>query len=234
MKRFADYITEKLKLRNTIIYKYFPKTNDELCKLVRYLIKERGPDADLNDIDTSEITDMSEVFRGTDVRRINISAWDVSNVTKTYRMFSSCLKLEEIDLSTWDTSKLRYANYMFFGDSNFNANLENWNLSSLFNASYMFFNCKKFNCNVSKWDVRSVVHMDGMFSECNKFNGNPGTWDVSNCMYFENMFYGNKALRCNFNNWKVNEKANIDGMFTGCKDKTIPDWYFKYTDDSES
>ena len=234
MKKINTYITEKLNLRNTIIYKYFPKTNEELRKLVRELIKERGSDADLNDIDTSEITDMSQVFHGTDIRRINISAWDVSNVKTMYRMFSSCLKLEEIDLSNWNTSKLMYANYMFFGDSKFNANLENWNVSSLVNASYMFFNCRSFNCNVSKWDVRKVEWMDGMFAECNKFNGNPGPWNVSKCMNFENMFYGDKSLNCNFNNWKVHKKANIESMFSGCKDKTIPDWYFKYTDDTKS
>ena len=45
-------------------YNYHPKTRDELKELINELINERGNDADLNDIDTSEITDMSYMFNG--------------------------------------------------------------------------------------------------------------------------------------------------------------------------
>ena len=64
MKKLNTYISEKLKIRksNKPSYKYFPKTRDELKELVKKLIKERGNEADLNDIDTSEITDMADVF----------------------------------------------------------------------------------------------------------------------------------------------------------------------------
>ena len=53
-------ILERLHINKDIkSYNYHPKTRDELKELVDQLIKERGNDADLNDIDTSEITDMS-------------------------------------------------------------------------------------------------------------------------------------------------------------------------------
>ena len=84
MKYLNTYITESLKRQSS--YKYFPKTRDELKELVKKLIKERGNEADLNDIDTSEITDMSQLFFKSKFNG-NISEWDVSNVINMERMF---------------------------------------------------------------------------------------------------------------------------------------------------
>ena len=89
MKQINKYISERLHINKDIKshhYNYHPKTRDELKELVDKLIKERGNKADLNDIDTSEITDMSEVFYYT---RFNgdISEWDVINVKNMRDMF---------------------------------------------------------------------------------------------------------------------------------------------------
>lgn len=43
-------------------YNYYPGTKAELRSLIMDLIEERGLEADLNDIDTSMITDMSRLF----------------------------------------------------------------------------------------------------------------------------------------------------------------------------
>ena len=65
MKNLKDIIQERLHINKDTgnqQYNYHPKTKDELKQLVYKLIKERGNDADLNDIDTSQITDMYELF----------------------------------------------------------------------------------------------------------------------------------------------------------------------------
>ena len=65
MKQINKYIQERLHINKDTgnhSYNYHPKTIDELKELVDKLIKERGNDADLNDIDTSEITDMNYMF----------------------------------------------------------------------------------------------------------------------------------------------------------------------------
>ena len=93
MKNLKDTIIEKLVInKNTKIekYHYHPKTNEELIQTVYRLIRERGKDADLNDIDVSEINDMSGVFSDNDVNKSfdgDISEWNVSNVEKMTEMF---------------------------------------------------------------------------------------------------------------------------------------------------
>ena len=81
-------IVERLRINKDIgnYYNYHPKTKDELKELVNKLIKERGNAADLNDIDTSEITDMSHMFTYSKFNG-DISKWDVSNVKDMLHMF---------------------------------------------------------------------------------------------------------------------------------------------------
>ena len=69
-------------------YNYQPKTKEELKGLIEKLIKERGNEADLNDIDVSQITDMDDLFANSKFNG-NISNWDVSVVEKMNHMFTN-------------------------------------------------------------------------------------------------------------------------------------------------
>ena len=86
MKSLKSYIQEKLIIKKGNNYKYLPETKEELKDLIKKRIKEEGNEVDLNDIDTSNITDMSNLFKGTDFNG-DISKWDVSNVKDMVRMF---------------------------------------------------------------------------------------------------------------------------------------------------
>ena len=138
MKQINKYILEHIENSNfsiverlhinkdtTNYYNYHPKTKEELKLLINNLIKERGNEADLNDIDTSEITDMSYMF--------------------TYSKFNG-------DISNWDVSKVKNMGYMFW-DSSFtgkNGDISNWDVSNVKNMSYMF-NCSPLEKNPPKW-----------------------------------------------------------------------------------
>ena len=106
MKQLNQYITEKLKINKDIKvkeYNYHPKDKDELESLINTLIKERGKNADLNDIDVSNITDMSKLFINLDPHNIDISEWNVSNVENMKRMFDNCKNFNS-DISNWNVS----------------------------------------------------------------------------------------------------------------------------------
>ena len=104
MNNLSTYIIEKLKINKDLIkYHYYPTNKKELRSLIQKLLEERGNDADLNDIDVSDITDMSELFTDLDPHKIDISEWDVSNVKDMRLMFYDCEKFNS-DLSRWDLS----------------------------------------------------------------------------------------------------------------------------------
>ena len=138
MKQINKYISERLHINKDIkSYNYHPKTINELKKLVDKLIKERGYNADLNDIDTSEITDMTYMFYNSKFNG-DISQWDVSNVEYMTSMFEKS-KFNG-DISEWDVSNVKYMNYMFH-DSSFtgeNGDISNWNVSNVEYMSFMF------------------------------------------------------------------------------------------------
>ena len=142
MKKINTYITEKLKIRksNKPSYKYFPETKKELQDLLNHLIEKRGNDGDFNDIDTSEITDMSELFAGMIKFNGDISGWNVSNVTNM--------------------------GYMFYNCQSFNGDISNWNVSKVIDMYGMFYCCKSFNQDISNWNVSKVKYNTNMFSYC--------------------------------------------------------------------
>ena len=120
MKQINTYIFERLHINKDTgnhSYNYHPKTRDELEELVKKLINERGDNADLNDIDTSEITDMSHIFYYSKFNG-DISEWDVSNVENmTYMFAKSKFTCENGDISNWDVSNVEDMQFMFYGSS---------------------------------------------------------------------------------------------------------------------
>ena len=114
MKNINKYITEKLKIRKTNkpSYKYFPKTKEELEDILKELIKKRGNEGDFNDINTSEITDLSYIFDEMENFNGNISTWDVSNVTDMEDMFLNCESFNQ-DISNWNVSNVNNITFIF-------------------------------------------------------------------------------------------------------------------------
>lgn len=70
---------------------------------------------DLNDIDVSNVNNMSMLFTGrTQFSYIDISEWDMSNVTNTMGMFMGCKLLMSLgDISGWDISNIENMKDMF-------------------------------------------------------------------------------------------------------------------------
>ena len=128
MKNLSQYIQEKLiiKKRNNN-YNYFPKTKEEIREIIEQRIKQEGTEVNLNDIDVSEITDMSFLFQDLDFNG-DISLWDVSNVTDMQGMFSGCHNFNQ-DISLWDVSKVTDMQAMFARCENFNQDISSWDVS---------------------------------------------------------------------------------------------------------
>ena len=148
MKSLAHYIQEKLlinSLQEKLVikksnqYNYFPETRKKLKEIIKNRIKDEGNEVDLNDIDVSEITDMSNLFANLDFNG-DISNWDVSNVKNMYGMFYKCTNFN-IDISDWDVSNVTNMGYMFCGCESFNQDISNWNVSKVKDYYFIFRDC---------------------------------------------------------------------------------------------
>ena len=139
MKTLQHYITEKILINKNskIPYNYHPKTKDELKDIIKQRIESEGNECDLNDIDTSNITDMSYLFEFSDFTG-DISRWNVSNVTTMEGVFS--FSKFDGDISNWDVSNVTNMASMFF-DSDFNGDISKWNVSNVIHKLYIFDNC---------------------------------------------------------------------------------------------
>jgi len=148
----------------------------------------------IEDWDTSEVTDMTDLFRCQTDFNDNISRWNTSSATKMNHTFSDATSFNQ-DLSGWDVSKVTDMDGMFSGATSFNQDLSGWDVSKVTVMGYMFFNATSFNHDLSGWDVSKVTDMCYMFYGATSFNQDLSGWDVSKVTWrMSSMFSGATAL----------------------------------------
>ena len=159
-----------------------PTRKSELKAIIRHRIEEYGPKCDLNDIDVSRVTDMSDLFFSSKFNG-DISQWNVSSVRNMNGMFYN--SQFNGDISKWDVHNVESMLNMF-NESRFNGDISKWDVSSVETMSGMFAN-SEFNGDISKWNVRRVEDMHGMFHN-SKFNGDISKWNVRRVKDMSMMF----------------------------------------------
>ena len=147
-------------------YKYFPSTKEELIKLLKERL-ELDKNADLNDIDVSKVTDMSELFYNIDVHSPLMDKWDVSDVTNMAAMFASCINFNS-DISGWNVSNVEDFRYTFYKCENFDQDISKWNMKKAKNISHIFDGCKKLSCDLTnlRYRIKSPFNKLKAFNDC--------------------------------------------------------------------
>ena len=183
MKTLNQYIQEKLIINKDYrdVNMLTPKSFDELRKIIvdRYI--KLGPGTkqdpiDFNDIDVSNLDSFCNdkgkgIFDHTDFKYIDISYWDVSNVTSMRNMFFMCSELKSVgDISEWDVSNVTNMSCMFFGCKKLESvgDISSWDVSNVTDMSFMFYDCKELESvgDISDWNVSNVRNKDIMFLYC--------------------------------------------------------------------
>ena len=152
MKQLNQFINEKLKINKNIkSYKYSPKDKKELISIIDDIAKNNELEL-LNEIDVSNITDLSCVFLDHDI-----------------------LKNKNFDISKWDVSNCENMNNIFDGCKEFDCDLNNWNVSNVKTIYCGFRGCKSFDMNnISNWNLPAFCKInDDTFDGCKKY---PDWW----------------------------------------------------------
>ncbi|MBQ2187882.1 MAG: BspA family leucine-rich repeat surface protein [Bacteroidales bacterium] len=108
---------------------YFTATNENIKQIITNEINRCGYNINLNDIDVSAVTDMSELFMNSAFNG-DISEWNVSNVTNMESMFAN---------------------------SKFNGDISKWNVSNVTNVERLFA-YSKFDGDLTHWRLKNAKH----------------------------------------------------------------------------
>ena len=180
MKTLNQYIKEKLIINRDYrdVNIYHPKSFDKLRNIIEYRYKKLGPGTkenpiDFNDVDVSHIDSFCDknigIFEKTKFKYIDISYWDVSNITDMKYMFYDCEELESVgDLSNWNVSNVTDMNSMFCNckELEYVGDISEWDISKVINMPFMFWYCTSFNQDLSCWNVSNVIYKDSIFHNC--------------------------------------------------------------------
>ena len=162
MKNLSDYLTERLFIfpsqvdEKLVINKNFKDNKIVVSSLkeLKSIIKDRSidpstkkfnKDIDLSDIDVSKLDDLSETFLWYKFETINISGWDTSKVKNMRQMFFGCEQLTDI------------------------IGIEDMNIDNCEDMSYMFADCTKLDISdkIKDWKVDpSSVWVTNIFRDC--------------------------------------------------------------------
>jgi len=154
----------------------------------------------LHYLDTSQVTNMSQVFGGW-TESLDLSSWDTSNVTNMRAMFWGMPQLTDLNLTGWDTSNVT-------------------NMSGMFSQTAL-----PTHFDLTHFDVSSVVDMNGMFTGTSMINMdfpsssmthiNLSGWNVASLRYMSGMFENRQHLRIvDVSGWSnANQLVNLSGAF---------------------
>ena len=199
-------------------------------------------------LNTSQVTNMSDTFYGLrNLKKLDVSKWDTSKVTNMTGMFANTAPTAEykrddidpdstdsylykveypdiesplkLDLSKWDTSKVKSMESMFSFFYGTKLDLSKWNTESLENTHNMFFRSELYNIgDLSKWDTSKLTNISGMFQESNIVELNINNWDVSNVKNMAGSFsLMPNITKLDLSKWNTSNVKDMTGLFNGNK-----------------
>jgi len=202
METISRYISEKLKVsKGTYASSMIaPKDNSELFLAISDKInKMPGKFLDLTDIDVSSVSSLkSLMFYESKIEEIDITGWDTSHTEDMTLMFFDCKNLKRvIGIEDIDTSNVKSMKSMFKGCKNLDSfDMSHWDTSSLENASMMFDSCKSIDhVDLSANDLSSLKTIGEMFTKCENLEQvSFGDKDFSSLQTMEYAFSSCKSL----------------------------------------
>ena len=159
-----------------------------------------NPDILIENIDTSNITNMSNMFNGCG-QLTTVPLFDTSKVTNMSDMFNGCRQLTTVPL--FDTSNVSDMTNMFSICTQLTT-VPLFNTSKVVTMHNMFDYCTQLT-TVPLFNTSNVVNMSGMFGNCTKLTTVP-LFDTSNVGNMGNMFKDCAKLT---EVWIKNIKVNL-------------------------
>ncbi len=163
-------------------------------------------------------------FSGSDGRKIenileiDLSSFDTSKVTNMRGMFYNLSNLTLLDLSNFDTSKVTNMSFMFRSVSNLTSlDLSNFDTSKVTNMQTMFNSMSNLTTlNLSSFDTSNVTDMSYMFALTpNLTSLDLSNFDTSKVTNMYAMFNGmSNLITLNLSSFDTSKVTNMSNMFS--------------------
>ena len=164
-----------------------------------------------NNIVTTLMTDMSNLFRGKSGFNQPIGAWDTSAVTNMSEMFAFTFAFNQ-PIGAWNTAAVTNMREMF-SRSVINQPIGAWNTSAVTDMSFMFIENIYFNQPIDTWNTAAVTNMSGTFALATAFNKPIGSWNTAAVTSMERMFKDAIAFNQPIDTWNTGAVTNMNMMF---------------------
>lgn len=151
---------------------------------------------------------------------IDLSGWNLNNVTSMESLFQYCSGLASVTLPKVTSKNIQNMQYMFNGCSALTSvDLSGWNVENVRMMTNLFkgcFNLKEIN--LSGWVPKSLEEIYGMFSNCTSLeNINLSGWNLENMTEIQYMFSGCTSLKTvDLSNWKTPKLSVLGRLINGC------------------
>uniref|UniRef100_A0A6U5JM18 RING-type domain-containing protein n=1 Tax=Corethron hystrix TaxID=216773 RepID=A0A6U5JM18_9STRA len=176
----------------------------------------RVSDNSVNYLNTSLVTNMSEVFAFLKYFNQNLDMWDTSRTTDMSSMFSHASQFNG-EIGTWDTSQVLTMSKMLASAVRFDSEISYWDTSKVIDMSSLFSYCYSFNRDIGQWDVGRVKDMGEMFGSAYNFNQNLSVWDVSSVEDMSSLFRYASGFNSDLNSWNTSMVTDMNGLFFHAK-----------------
>ena len=180
----------------------------------------RGASLDLSSLDTSNVTNMGSIFSGAStLKNINMKGIDTSKVTTFRYSFSNCQRLSSIDLSDLNVSSVTELQGIFYGCGATSIILNNWDVRNVTDFKDMFYNCYKLtSVDLSGFITSSATTLEEMFRSCSAITSiDVSNFDTSNVTNMNYMFYGCKIIESlDLSSFNLINLKYTSGMFESC------------------
>lgn len=204
---------------HTVIYEFSTslKTFDYMFEMTKFDTLE------FKNVDASSINSTENMFANSNVQKINFSKMKFESCVSMRNFFLGCKKLSSIDISGFDTSKVKDFSGMFSGTGLEEIDLKNVDTSSAVTFAEMFSgNNKVKNIDISNFKWGGVESSEAMFQDCGvlekiKF-GRPET---NNLKRISKMFYGCKSIQIlNLFGFNTEQVTDFSFLFADCQSMT--------------
>ncbi|WP_437393250.1 BspA family leucine-rich repeat surface protein, partial [Listeria monocytogenes] len=171
--------------------------------------------------ETPFLTNIKRMFAScSKISELDVSGLNTSSVTDMEYVFAGPVVLEKLDVSNFDTSSVTNMRGMFAGCRSLEElDVSHFDTSSVTNMNYMFQYCELLEkLDVSHFDTSSVTTMHYMFGGCTSLEAlDVSNFDTSSVTTMETMFAGCASLEeLDISNFNTSSVTNMKTMFHGC------------------